>query len=106
MNDYKHHLFLVDRKTFQKMSDSNSRYLDLWMGKQWAISVQVWLMEFVDPVTFYHVIVLLNIEFSSWHKLMLLSGKEIKAISANHISIQFGLKVWKLNCLVNISLAT
>lgn len=75
------------------MSDSNSRYLDLWMGKQWAISVQVWLMEFINPVTLHHFIVLLKIEFSSWHKLMLLSGKVIEALYANHSSIQFeGLK--------------
>lgn len=102
---YKHALFLVARRTFEKMSGSNSRYLDLWMGKQWAISVQVWLMELVSPVTLHHFIVLLRTAFSSWHKWMHLSGKVIEAIFADR-SIQFGLKVWKLNCLLNSLLAT
>lgn len=102
---YKHDLFLVARRTFQKMSDSNSGYLDLWMSKQWAISVQVWLMELVNPVILHHFIVLLRTAFSSWSKWMRLLEKVIEAIFAD-CSIKFSLKVWKLNWLLNSLLAT
>ena len=89
---YKQDFFLVARMTPQKMSDSNSRYSDLWMGKQQAASVHVWLKDFISPVTLHHSIVLLRTPFSCWHKLVHLSTKVIEAIFADH-NVEFGLKV-------------
>lgn len=79
-----HNVFLLARRTYQKMSDTSKtfkifktylRYLDLCIVEQWLISVQVWLMELASCITLHHLIVFLRTALAPGTNVCLSQGK-------------------------------